>query len=135
MAAGRAAAQVLVKLGQACSAGAAPAALRQAVAQDSVAGLFRDLRGIAMATNSRRTYGARFWSLLAGCSDCSKNFRLFKISQVGQGRRLNISAGIRAWQPAALGAKAWSLSEPIERTNRSQLIGGRGSSPVSACRG
>ncbi len=51
-------AQVLVSLGQASSGGANPAALRQSVPQDTVTGLFRDLRGIAIATNSRRTYGA-----------------------------------------------------------------------------
>jgi len=56
--------QVLVQLGQASSGGANPAALRQSVPQDTVAGLFRDLRGIAIATNSRRTYGLVFDWLL-----------------------------------------------------------------------
>lgn len=50
--------QVLASLGQASSGGTNPAALRQSVPQDTVTGLFRDLRGIAIATNSRRTYGA-----------------------------------------------------------------------------
>lgn len=49
--------QVLVSLGQASSGGTNPAALRQSVPQDTVTGLFRDMRGIAIATNSRRTYG------------------------------------------------------------------------------
>jgi hypothetical protein len=50
-------AQVLVSLGQASNGGTNPAALRQSVPQDTVTGLFRDMRGIAIATNSRRTYG------------------------------------------------------------------------------
>ena len=50
-------AQVLAGLGSACSSSAAPAALRTAVQRQVVIGLFRDLRGITMATNSRRTYG------------------------------------------------------------------------------
>ncbi len=49
--------QVLVSLGQASNGGTNPAALRQSVPQDTVTGLFRDMRGIAIATNSRRTYG------------------------------------------------------------------------------
>ena len=48
---------MLVGLGSACSSSAAPAALRTAVQRQVVIGLFRDLRGITMATNSRRTYG------------------------------------------------------------------------------
>jgi len=55
---------VLVSLAQASSGGANPAALRQSVPQDTVTGLFRDLRGTAMATNSRRTYGAPWPCLL-----------------------------------------------------------------------
>lgn len=55
---------MLVSLAQASSGGANPAALRQSVPQDTVTGLFRDLRGIAMATNSRRTYGAPWPCLL-----------------------------------------------------------------------
>ncbi len=39
-------------------AGSSPASLRSMVAQETVVGLFRDLRGITLATNSRRTYGA-----------------------------------------------------------------------------
>ncbi len=50
--------QVLVGLGAACSNGADPGALRTAVQRQVVIGLFRDLRGITMATNSRRNYGA-----------------------------------------------------------------------------
>ncbi len=53
-----------MSLAQASSGGANPAALRQSVPQDTVTGLFRDLRGIAMATNSRRTYGAPWPCLL-----------------------------------------------------------------------
>jgi hypothetical protein len=52
------AAQVLVNLAAASNSASNPAALRSSVAQDTVVGLFRDLRGITMATNSRRTYGA-----------------------------------------------------------------------------
>ena len=36
------------------------AALRQAVPKETLSGLFRDLRGIVSATNSRRTYMAVF---------------------------------------------------------------------------
>ncbi len=78
-------AQVLSGLGSACSSSAAPAALRTAVQRQVVIGLFRDLRGVTMATNSRRTYGpprscacaflvcmavirVHFWSELAACS-------------------------------------------------------------------
>lgn len=66
-----------MQLGQASSGGANPAALRQSVPQDTVAGLFRDLRGIAIATNSRRTYGeplavaAPFLSPCLGGQICS----------------------------------------------------------------
>ena len=35
----------------------AAAALRGSVPKETVIGVFRDLRGIALATNSRRTYG------------------------------------------------------------------------------
>ena len=50
--------QVLVGLGAACSSGADTGALRTSVQRQVVIGLFRDLRGITMATNSRRNYGA-----------------------------------------------------------------------------
>jgi hypothetical protein len=56
--------QVLVSLGQRSSGGTNPAALRQSVPQDTVTGLFRDMRGIAIATNSRRTYGKRIQASL-----------------------------------------------------------------------
>ena len=67
-----------VLLGLAASSGGAgnsPAALRSMVAQETVVGLFRDLRGITLATNSRRTYGARraaqtTSALLSGCATC-----------------------------------------------------------------
>lgn len=49
--------QVLVGLASASSGATNAAALRQAVPQQTVVGVFRDLRGIALATNSRRTYG------------------------------------------------------------------------------
>ena len=38
------------------------AALRAAVPRETVVGLLRDVRGIASATNSRRTYGMRLSS-------------------------------------------------------------------------
>lgn len=58
--------QVLLQLGQASSGGSNPTALRQSVPQDTAAGLFRDLRGIAIATNNRKTYGLLFdWLLPA----------------------------------------------------------------------
>ena len=50
-------AQVLVGLASACNSGADPGALRTSVQRQVVIGLFRDLRGITMATNSRRNYG------------------------------------------------------------------------------
>ena len=49
--------QVLAGLGAACGSGADPGALRTSVQRQVVIGLFRDLRGITMATNSRRNYG------------------------------------------------------------------------------
>ena len=49
--------QVLAGLGAACSNGADSGALRTSVQRQVVIGLFRDLRGITMATNSRRNYG------------------------------------------------------------------------------
>lgn len=49
--------QVLVGLASACNSGADPGALRTSVQRQVVIGLFRDLRGITMATNSRRNYG------------------------------------------------------------------------------
>lgn len=52
--------QTLVGIANASSSAASAAALRQAVPQSTVVGIFRDLRGIAMATNSRRTYGLLF---------------------------------------------------------------------------
>jgi hypothetical protein len=51
---------VLLQLGQAVSSAPTAAALRQAVPVAHVAGLFRDLRGIASATATRRTYGFMF---------------------------------------------------------------------------
>lgn len=42
------------------SEGTTAAELRQKVPRDTVIGLFRDLRGIVSATNSRRTYSAVF---------------------------------------------------------------------------
>ena len=51
--------QLLVGLGAACNNGSDPGALRTSVQRQVVIGLFRDLRGITMATNSRRNYGAR----------------------------------------------------------------------------
>ena len=47
-----------MNLAAASNSASNPAALRSSVSQDTVVGLFRDLRGITMATNSRRTYGA-----------------------------------------------------------------------------
>lgn len=52
--------QVLLQLGQAVAAAPTAAALRQSVPMGRVAGLFRDLRGIASATATRRTYGFLF---------------------------------------------------------------------------
>ncbi len=49
--------QVLTGLATASASSSTPAALRASVSKDTVLGLFRDLRGIAAATNSRRTYG------------------------------------------------------------------------------
>ncbi|KAG2485018.1 hypothetical protein HYH03_016221 [Edaphochlamys debaryana] len=50
----------LLQLGQAVAAAPSAAALRQSVPLQRVAGLFRDLRGIAAATATRRTYGFLF---------------------------------------------------------------------------
>jgi exportin-7 len=50
---------ILVGLGAAQAAGG-PAALRAAAPAETVAGLFRDLRGIASASNNRRTYCTLF---------------------------------------------------------------------------
>ncbi|DBA92724.1 hypothetical protein WJX77_011928 [Trebouxia sp. C0004] len=52
--------QVLVGLASASSSATSAGALRQSVPEKTVVGIFRDLRGIAMATNSRRTYGLLF---------------------------------------------------------------------------
>ena len=52
-------AQVLVALATASSGATNAAALRSAVPRETVVGLLRDVRGIASATNSRRTYGTR----------------------------------------------------------------------------
>lgn len=52
--------QVLVNVGAACSSAPTPAALRAVLPAATLVGLFRDLRGIAAATNSRRTYGLLF---------------------------------------------------------------------------
>ncbi|KAL3148536.1 hypothetical protein ABBQ38_013973 [Trebouxia sp. C0009 RCD-2024] len=52
--------QVLVGLASTSSGATNAAALRQSVPQQTVVGVFRDLRGIALATNSRRTYGLLF---------------------------------------------------------------------------
>lgn len=46
--------------GMAATAAGSPQALRAAVPKSLVIGLFRDLRGIAAATNSRRTYSLVF---------------------------------------------------------------------------
>jgi hypothetical protein len=50
---------VLTGLATASSGATNAAALRAAVPRGTVVGLLRDIRGIASATNSRRTYGAR----------------------------------------------------------------------------
>ena len=62
--------QVLVGLGAACSNGADPGALRTSVQRQVVIGLFRDLRGITMATNSRRNYGVLLCQCIHTC-DCA----------------------------------------------------------------
>ena len=49
--------QVLQGLQSASAGGASPTQLRGSVGVQTVVGLLRDLRGIAQATNSRRTYG------------------------------------------------------------------------------
>ena len=57
--------QVLAGLAAASSNATNAAALRASVPRETVIGLFRDLRGIATATNSRRTYGeSAVWVLL-----------------------------------------------------------------------
>jgi hypothetical protein len=52
--------QVLLGLASASGSGSSAATLRGSVPRETVIGLFRDLRGIATATNSRRTYGMLF---------------------------------------------------------------------------
>lgn len=49
--------QVLIGLATASGNATNPAALRSTVQVNVVVGLLRDLRGITMATNSRKTYG------------------------------------------------------------------------------
>ena len=51
--------QVLLALSAASNGATNAAALRSSVPKQTVIGLFRDLRGITLATNSRRTYGAQ----------------------------------------------------------------------------
>lgn len=51
--------KVLVGLASASANATNAAALRAGVPKETVIGLFRDLRGVATATNSRHTYGAR----------------------------------------------------------------------------
>ena len=51
--------QVLVALAAAAGPSTSAAALRAGVQPATVIGLMRDLRGIASATNSKRTYSAR----------------------------------------------------------------------------
>ena len=48
--------QAFVSLASASSGATSAVALRQSVPEKTAVGIFRDLRGIAMATNSRRTY-------------------------------------------------------------------------------
>eukprot|EP00877_Chromochloris_zofingiensis_P005215 jgi/Chrzof1/14695/Cz09g12110.t1 len=61
--------QVLVGIAQAGSSAPNIAALRQLVPQQTVIGLFRDLRGIATATNTRRTYCLMFdWLYPSHCA-------------------------------------------------------------------
>ena len=55
--------QVLAGLAAASSNATNAAALRASVPRETVIGLFRDLRGIATATNSRRTYGEFFYKM------------------------------------------------------------------------
>jgi len=57
-------------------AGSSPASLRSMVAQETVVGLFRDLRGITLATNSRRTYGTCCLLLLP-----TRNFAALRMTQ------------------------------------------------------
>eukprot|EP00798_Chlamydomonas_sp_ICE-L_P019293 gene19293-25939_t len=52
--------QVLVGLAQASNNSTDAAPLRQSIPKETIIGLFRDLRGIATATNSRRTYSLLF---------------------------------------------------------------------------
>ena len=55
--------QVLAGLASASANASNAAALRSTVPRETVIGLFRDLRGIATATNSRRTYSeGRGWA-------------------------------------------------------------------------
>lgn len=52
--------QVLIGLTQASNNATSAAGLRQPILKGTIVGLFRDLRGLATATNSRRTYCAMF---------------------------------------------------------------------------
>uniref|UniRef100_A0A1D1ZXG9 Importin N-terminal domain-containing protein n=1 Tax=Auxenochlorella protothecoides TaxID=3075 RepID=A0A1D1ZXG9_AUXPR len=52
--------QVFDSLATASRSAGSPAALRASVSNETVAGLFRDLRGVAAATSTRRTYGMLF---------------------------------------------------------------------------
>ena len=56
-------AQVLLALSVASNGASNAEALRRSVPKQTVIGLFRDLRGITLASNSRRTYGAQGPSL------------------------------------------------------------------------
>lgn len=50
---------MLLALSVASNGASSAEALRRRVPKQTVIGLFRDLRGIALASNSRRTYGAQ----------------------------------------------------------------------------
>lgn len=71
--------QVLVALATASSGATNAAALRSAVPRETVVGLLRDVRGIASATNSRRTYGMLLRLLTALCGARSRASLLITI--------------------------------------------------------
>lgn len=59
--------QVFDSLATASRSAGSPAALRASVSNETVAGLFRDLRGVAAATSTRRTYGRKAVGMKVEC--------------------------------------------------------------------
>ena len=107
--------QVLVGLATASSGATNAAALRSAVPRETVVGLLRDVRGIASATNSRRTYGVPFSQRTALCgvrksgNPCCASSPTCADHMAARCNRRALSSHQTGWHAVLHGGALWVL--------------------------